>query len=780
MDRINRKSTLGIVLTCTILFLCGGLVSPCLADEGDSPLEAYFLPHDTVLEGTIGDNYAADYYKVIVPATGRLVVTLYDINLNDTRETVNISLFRTTQNSIGTGYTTYSNYVAESANPSATPDVIDIPDLARGIYFVAVSPAAYHTWNGADYKIKATCTVFPPVVRDDVGDKKEYALPTVNQLPTICSLSGNNDVDYFECHLPNNTDLTISLTEIDAGGNVDLEVYTAWDVMIGSVSQPGDVNELLYLADLVPGQYFIKVFGEGTPQYTFTVIQKFTEASDILDDVGNSLAHAMPLLPGNPSVFCLQPYGTDGDYFSVYQPQDGPLTIDVYNLFFWDKHEDLHVYLYDEYGSAIALSDNGTPTPEHVEVNVTRGQYFVGVHGDPYHAFNGVIYTINVQTNGADVGDAFNRAMQIHAIPYGSETYGYPYIGLMDRPGDVDFFQLVLKDTGFIYVELDRMLHSNVDVQLFDASHALLQTSANLQTEPEAIYVDDLDAGVYFVKVYSPDDDVSQYRLTPTIGTPTSTISDDLGDGFPRAFPLLPYRRVNGYIWSEYTSDYFRFSLPARSDWVRVCVGNQQVWDAHEDIALCLYDESEVQIGSSDNDRLEDECVELRDLDAGTYYAQVLPQPYHAMNPVQYAITVETPAAPLPSAELSIPAEIQAAPGKIVYVPVGLNNPGPDAISSMSIGLQFDSGILEPVGVQNAGLTLRQWSAQVRYSRSGNSISVSMDNFLTTESGPLLELILKVRPDVSVGDTSPLTVSAALLNGASVPAADGVARVIPE
>jgi hypothetical protein len=109
--------------------------------------------------------------------------------------------------------------------------------------------------------------------------------------------------------------------------------------------------------------------------------------------------------------------------------------------------------------------------------------------------------------------------MQIHAIPYGAETYGYPYIGTINSPDDVDFFQVVLKDGGFIYVEIDRILHSNVDVQLFDAYHNLMQTSADVGTEPEAIYRDDLDAGLYFIKVYSLDDGIGQYRLTPTIGT---------------------------------------------------------------------------------------------------------------------------------------------------------------------------------------------------------------------------------------------------------------------
>jgi hypothetical protein len=369
--------------------------------------------------------------------------------------------------------------------------------------------------------------------------------------------------------------------------------------------------------------------------------------------------------------------------------------------------------------------------------------------------------------------------MQIHAIPYGSETYGYPYIGMIDDSGDVDFFQVVLKDSGFIYLEVDRMQYSNVDVQLFDASHKLLQTSANPDIESEAIYMDNLDAGVYFIRIYSLGDGIGQYRLTPTIGTPTSTVSDDIGDDMSRALPLVPYQRVNGYVWNENTSDYFGFVMEANQKSVRVQVSHQLIWDLAEDIALHVYDASGDLIGSSDNDVLEDEIVELNNLDAGIYYARIIPQQSWGMNPCQYCIVVETDVAPLPSAELFIPADFLGIPGEIIYVPVILDNTRPpDEISSMSIGVQFDPGILEPLGISHSGSTLEQWNTHAQFSRSVNTISVSMNNFSTIESGELLILIFQVRSTAVLGDMSPLTVSVSTLNGAIVPSADGLVRIV--
>lgn len=783
MNWVNHKALMKVVAASAMLLVTGYFVHPSFAATGDSPLEAYFLPYNTELTGIIGSEYTADYYKVIVPATGRFVARLYDISLNDSHEELHISLLRTTQNSVGTGYSTYENLVAQSTNDYTTPDIIDIPDLARGIYFVKVWPERYYDWSGGDYRIRTEFTVFPPVVSDDIGDEKQYAIPTVNQLPTIGTISvkTGGDSDYFECHFPYNTDLTLSLTGIDPRGDVDMEVYTAWDVLIGSTTKTGAADELLLLEDLVPGQYFIKISGATATQYTFTAKYEFARATDIRDDVGDNLTHALPLLPGNPSVFCLQTFNTDSDVFSVYQPEDGLFTVDVYNMFVWDTHEDLYVRILDEYGNILAQSDNERHIPEHIEVDLSRGQYFVAVYGERYYDFNGTVYTINVETSGYDVGDAFNQAMQIHAIPYGSETYGYPYIGMIDRPGDVDFFQVLLKDSGFIYLTVDRMLYANVDVQLFDAYRALLQTSARPGTTSEEIYVAGLDAGVYYIRVYSLGDDLGQYRLTPTISTPTSVISDDIGDEMSRAFPLVPYRRVSGYLWSDNTSDYFTFALSAVNETVSIHVSNQHVWDAHEDLRLYVYDGSGVQIGHSDNDRLEDEWVELSNLKAGIYYARIEPKRYYEMSPVQYDITVETDAAPLPSAVLLIPVDILGIPGEIIHVPVILDNTRPpDEITSMSVGVQFDPSILEPLGVSNAALTLEQWNAQVRYARSLNTISTSMNGFSTLESGELLSLIFKVRSGASVGSTSALTVSVSTLNGAIVPWADGMVTVVAD
>jgi len=778
MRWINYWTAIRAIVVSVGVIVFGYGARPAFAGIGDSPLEAFFLPYDTELTGTIGAEFTTDYYKVIVPATGRLVVRLYDVDLQDTGDELHIALVRTTQNSVGTAYKTYWTYVAESRNDSETPDIIDIPDLARGIYFVKVWPEQSWGWNGVTYKIEAEFTVFPPVVKDDIGDQRKYALPIVNQLSTPCTLSGTQDVDYFECHVPYNTDLTLSLSEIGPGGNVDMEVYTAFDVMIGAAAEGGSAEELLHLSDLVPGQYFIKIFGEGTVQYTFTATQEFAQASDILDDVGGDLAHAMPLLPGNPSVFCLQPYNVDDDLFSIYQPEDGVLTVDVYNILLSDIGDDLYVQVLDEYGNPLAKSDNGSGTPEHIELHLPRGPYFVGVYGEQSWGFTGALYTIDVKTSQHDVGDAFNQAMQIHAIPYGSETYGYPYVGMIDQPGDVDFFQVLLKDAGFIYLTVDRMLYTTVDVQLFDAYHTLLQTSANPETESEEIYVDGLDAGVYFIRVYSRDNGIGQYRLTPTIGTPTSPISDDIGDDMTKAFPLVPFSRVGGHVWADNTSDYFVFGVGPGNDSVRVCVTDQIVWDQGDDIKLHIYDASGTQIGLCDNDVLEDEVVVLHAPDAGLYYARITPEASWGMSPIQYNIVVETDVAPSSSAGLYLSTEVQSVPGAIAFAPVVLDNSDPDKISSVTIGVQFDPDILEPLGVCNAGVSSQEWNAQVRYARSVNSISVSMDNFSTVQSGPLLDLVFRTKPDAAIGSVSALTVLASTVNGAIVPALDGLVTVV--
>ncbi|MBL7188272.1 MAG: hypothetical protein ISS70_18260, partial [Phycisphaerae bacterium] len=90
MNWINHKTLMKMVAASVVLLASGYFDHTSFAGIGDSPLEAYFLPYDTEAEGAIGAEYASDYYKVIVPATGRLVITLYDIHLNDARDGLNI------------------------------------------------------------------------------------------------------------------------------------------------------------------------------------------------------------------------------------------------------------------------------------------------------------------------------------------------------------------------------------------------------------------------------------------------------------------------------------------------------------------------------------------------------------------------------------------------------------------------------------------------------------------------------------------------------------------
>ncbi|MHC4354804.1 MAG: cohesin domain-containing protein, partial [Planctomycetota bacterium] len=126
-----------------------------------------------------------------------------------------------------------------------------------------------------------------------------------------------------------------------------------------------------------------------------------------------------------------------------------------------------------------------------------------------------------------------------------------------------------------------------------------------------------------------------------------------------------------------------------------------------------------------------------------------------------------------------VPDDLEGVPGEIVYVPVFLDNSvAPVEVSSVSVGIQFDASILEPLGVGNSELTLGQADAQVRFASSDNTISVSVDNFSTVESGALLDLIFMVRPEASIGSASTLTMLTPTLNGAIVPGTDGLVTVV--
>jgi hypothetical protein len=66
--------------------------------------------------------------------------------------------------------------------------------------------------------------------------------------------------------------------------------------------------------------------------------------------------------------------------------------------------------------------------------------------------YQGAIHTTNVETFGLDVGNAFNQAMQIHAIPYGSQTYSYARSVNTISVSMNNFFTL---ESGIMYIRID-------------------------------------------------------------------------------------------------------------------------------------------------------------------------------------------------------------------------------------------------------------------------------------------------------------------------------------
>ena len=62
MNRIKHKALMRVMATSAMLIVCGYFIQPGFAGEGDSPLEAFFLPIDTEVTGIIGADYMTDYY----------------------------------------------------------------------------------------------------------------------------------------------------------------------------------------------------------------------------------------------------------------------------------------------------------------------------------------------------------------------------------------------------------------------------------------------------------------------------------------------------------------------------------------------------------------------------------------------------------------------------------------------------------------------------------------------------------------------------------------------
>jgi hypothetical protein len=341
------------------------------------------------------------------------------------------------------------------------------------------------------------------------------------------SIHASLNDDYYRVTASATGTLTVSLAFQHAQGDIDLEIYNAAQTRLGISESVLNAEQLSISA--VAGQfYYVRVFGfEGAinPNYTMTINQPDGtggEPGDLLEN-NDTFATARSLAPADQTYSSLSiDAPNDDDYYSIVPITSGTLTV---SLAFLHNQGDIDLEVYNSAQTRLALSDS-TVNAESISIQVVAGQtYFIRAFG-----FEGAVnpnYSMTIDHPVIPPGDPLEENdtfAAARALSASDQTYNNLSIEVLN---DDDYYSIVPAATGTLGVSLAfQNSQGNIDLQLFDAAHQLLGSSASTGNSEQLTQA--VTAGqTYYVRVFGAGGAVNP-NYSMTINVPEIPLPDSL------------------------------------------------------------------------------------------------------------------------------------------------------------------------------------------------------------------------------------------------------------
>lgn len=477
------------------------------------------LSSDLAIQGSVSSVDENDYFQFSLPSDSDLSLSLTDLIAD-----ADIELFD------GNGALIDGSY-----NTSNASEALTLSNLAAGIYYARVNyyrgsqPSGDTPYtlslssdriDGAGNSLSAardigTLSYVPIRYRDWVGD-------TDSSDYYQFSVSETSDVNLILDNLNADADLYL-VQDINQNGTVDLDEQLESSILSGTT--PDAIN----IEQLAAGTYFVEVRAFDESSYSLSL------AATPSDLAGNTPATALSIAtPGVTPVSFNDFIGdidTD-DYYRFSLDRASNLSLQVTNLLSTGEiaaDVDLELLRINADGtvSSLALSDNSGITLESIALtNLGTGTYLARI----YQYSGNTTYTFNLAaTPFTPVDNAGNtlRSARDVGILRTSEQFYSDWVGTSDEN---DFYRFSLASTSNLSVVLDG-LTEDADLYLIqdfndngivDADDVLL-SSFKGGSSAEAISVDDLAAGSYFIDVENYDASNTFYNLSMSATAVNST-----------------------------------------------------------------------------------------------------------------------------------------------------------------------------------------------------------------------------------------------------------------
>ncbi|MGI0483228.1 clostripain-related cysteine peptidase [Geminocystis sp. CENA526] len=472
-------------------------------------------------------------------------------------------------------------------------------------------------------------------------------------------------------------------------GDIDLEVYTGTDadnLKLKGESYSIDNYEAVSMVGWEAGTYWIRVFGYGdkeesvyrgdtNPEYKLTIKAR-TDAVDtpILPDrfeVNNTLGTATVLrqsgIYDSLTIHKLEDQTLDQDWFSFTLSKDGTIN-DYIQINFDHGLGNLDLLLFGSNQETSLRTSTGLSNLEFISLNgLVQGTYWAKVEGKstspnysltlqaPLSGFEPDVVTILPDWAEAndDFGTAYNLATYLVSGATNSNIRGEQSFENLNvhEAGNDDWFKLTSVGNGDLEVTIsfDHSL-GDLDLEIYDSNQQKLSHSLGNENS-ESVKITATAQAEYFIRVFGEDgQNITSPNYSLRISAPRNEperISPDIYEVNDTLQTATVIRNLSSTITgltihNATDPDWFKFESGDKGQ------SQHQIFLEYGastgELLLKLYDSTGQEISVSSENGVGREVISLENLEAGTYYAEVLGVD-GATNP-NYSLTLNAPVEP--------------------------------------------------------------------------------------------------------------------------------------
>lgn len=527
----------------------------------------------------------------------------------------------------------------KEGEPIRLPMEWNVPaDAKKGTYSISIGVVGtkwekVYDWNDNGGKFTVSEQIVP--VEDNFEPNNDPDRATSFIGDTLkATIHAATDVDYYGIEVEKLSDVALTLSQIPADTDYNLELLDESLETVATASSTGTDNETIRKR-LEAGTYYLKVVSaSGYSASNFYQLSK--QITEVTPD--NPFNKAIPIAMRNPVYGTIEStdqvniYRLDiatagsavvlADTLPVEPSQSEPLPGKLYNFQLLDKE-----------GNSIGNEFPGDPSHATVFGEVTPGTYYVRVTGtsliDPSFRYKLVVDGSATTV----VKDSFEN----NDKPDEAKTLGDTAVSAnLHSTADIDYFTFDVSDRSNVIVTLTSIpIGQDYQLEILDSNLTTVEqktSSGNANENFQRI----LEAGKYYAKVTSVSGASSTafYNLRKFVLPPAST---EVANGsLTQAIPLYLGHKVYGAIENVGEQNYYKLQIGKSGNLVLDITTENSGMSALAVMPGSLYkmallDESGSVLATSTSNSVDNSVI-MTNVAPGLYY--VLVEGTDVMNPL--------------------------------------------------------------------------------------------------------------------------------------------------